>query len=111
MTFGFNPLIVVTFLRFELSHFMTQLPSKHIDFVYLVNATPPTILPGSFSKLCSCSCQGLKMCMTFGPNPQTNSCNIFRSLNLVYFGLNSTEAYRHWVSCELNSSYNFPVSF
>ena len=34
-------------------------------------------------------------------------CHFFRSLNLVIFGSTSTKAYRHWVSCERNSSYNF----
>ena len=36
-------------------------------------------------KLYRCFCQGLKMCMTFGYNPQINFCH---SLNLVIFGLN-----------------------
>ena len=30
-------------------------------------------------------CQGLKMCMTFGYNPQINFCHFFHSLNLVIF--------------------------
>ena len=36
-------------------------------------------------KLYRCFCQGLKMCMTFGYNPQINFCHIFHSLNLVIF--------------------------
>ena len=47
------------------------------------------------------------MIMTISCNPQINSCYLLRSLNLVIFGLNSTKACRHWVSCECNSSYNF----
>ena len=39
-------------------------------------------------KLYRCFCQGLKMCMTFGYNPQINFCHFFHSLNLVNFGLN-----------------------
>ena len=38
-------------------------------------------------KLYRCFCQGLKMCMTFGYNPQINFCHFFHSLNLVIFGL------------------------
>ena len=47
------------------------------------------------------------MCMTFGYNPQINFCHFFHSLNLVIFGLTTTEAYGHKVPCEHNSSYNF----
>ena len=36
-------------------------------------------------KLYRCFCQGLKMCMTFGYNPQINFCHFFHSLNLVIF--------------------------
>ena len=36
-------------------------------------------------KLYRCFCQGLKMCMTFGYNPQINFCHFFHSLNLVFF--------------------------
>ena len=38
-------------------------------------------------------------------------CHIFCSLNLVDFGLISTEAYRHWLSCECNSSTIVPIYF
>ena len=53
-------------------------------------------------KLYRCLCQGLKMCMMFGCNPQINFCHFSHSLNLVIFGSTSTKAYRHWVSCERN---------
>ena len=47
-------------------------------------------------KLYRCFCQGLKMCMTFGYNPQINVCHFFHSLNLVMFlGSTTTEAYGH----------------
>ena len=36
-------------------------------------------------KLCWCFCQCLKMCMTFGCNPQMKFCHIFRSLNFNSF--------------------------
>ena len=36
----------------------------------LVNATPPTVVAGSFLKLGRCFCQCLKICMMFGCNPQ-----------------------------------------
>ena len=39
-------------------------------------------------KLYRCFWQELKMCMTFGYNPQINFCRFFHSLNLVIFGLN-----------------------
>ena len=35
------------------------------------------------------------MCMTFGYNPQIIFCYFFHSLNLVIFGLITTEAYGH----------------
>ena len=55
---------------------------------YFVSATPPTIFSPILLKLYRCFCQGLKMCMTFGYNPQINFCHFFHSLNLVNFGLN-----------------------
>ena len=58
-----------------------------------------------------CNFPGLKMCMTFGSNPQIIFCHIFCSLNLVNFGSTSTEAYRHWVSCERNSFTIVPITF
>ena len=36
-----------------------------------------TVLSVSFFKLCRCFCQGLKMCMTFGCNPQINFVTFF----------------------------------
>ena len=36
-------------------------------------------------KLYRCFCQGLKMCMTVGYNPQIIFCHFFHSLNLVIF--------------------------
>ena len=38
-----------------------------------------------FLKLDICFCHGLKMCMWFGYNPQTNFCHFFCILNLVIF--------------------------
>ena len=38
----------INFCHFELSHLSSQLLSKHIGTGYLVNATPSTILQGSF---------------------------------------------------------------
>ena len=55
----------------------------------LVNATSPIVLAGSFFKLSGCFCQGLKMCMTFGYNPQINLCHFSRRSNLFIFGLKS----------------------
>ena len=48
------------------------------------------------SKRCRCFCQGLKMCVTFGCNPQINFCHLFHSSDLVIFGL---KAFRQCVSC------------
>ena len=85
MTFGYNPQINFChfYSQFELSHFWAQLLLKLMGIKYLVSATPPTIL-----SLYRCFCQGLKMCMTYGYNPQINICHFFHSLNLVIFGLN-----------------------
>ena len=80
----------------------------HIDTEYLVNAILQ-FYADLFETL-QVYCQGLKICMTFGCNPQSNFCYVFRSLNLVNFGSTSTEAYKHWVSCEHNSSYKFSIS-
>ena len=47
MTFDCNPQIIfVTFSQFELSHFWLNFYIRW----YLLNATPPTILAGSFLK-------------------------------------------------------------
>ena len=61
-----------------------------------------------FFKLCSCFCQGLKICIMFSCNPQIIFCHFFRSLNLVIFWLNF---FQSWVPCECNSSYNFSQIF
>ena len=61
MTFGCNPNFCHFF--FTSLNFKSFLGFKHIDTRYLVNPTPPTILPGCFFKLSRCFCQGLKMCM------------------------------------------------
>ena len=62
MTFGCNPQIIVLFLS-------QYLGLKYLDTGYLVNATTPTVLDGSFFKLSRCFCLSLKMCMPFGCNP------------------------------------------
>ena len=49
MSFGCNPQInLCRCFQFELSHFLAQLLPKYIDTGYLVNATAPSILVGSF---------------------------------------------------------------
>ena len=49
MGLGSNPQInYVTFIQFELSHLFAQRLPKHIDTLYLVNATSLTILFRSF---------------------------------------------------------------
>ena len=57
-----------------------------------------------FLQLCRCFCQGLKMSMTFGCNPQIHFCHFFSSSDFIIFGL---IAFRCWVSCECKSSYSF----
>ena len=52
----------------------------------LVNATPPTVLAGSFFKLCRCSYQGLKMCMIFDCDPRINFRRFF-CLYLYCYGV------------------------
>ena len=49
--------------------------------------------------------------MMFGCNPQINLCHFFCTSNLNFFGLTSTKAYFHWVTCERNFSYNFSQIF
>ena len=61
-----------------------------------------------FLKLCRSFCQGLKMCMMFGCNPQISFYHVIRSSNLVIFGL---KAFRHCVSYKRNSSYSFNQIF
>ena len=87
-------LLFVTFLHFELSHFLAQLLLKHIDTGYLRTQFLLQFYPALFN-LCMCFCQGLKMRMSFGCYPQINFVNLFRSLNLVIFGSTSTKAYSH----------------
>ena len=89
MTFGYNPQI-------NFCHFFHSL-----NLVILDSATTeayghkvPCECNSSYNfipillKLYRCFCQGLKMCMSFGYNPQINFCHFFHSLNLVIFGLN-----------------------
>ena len=60
------------------------------------------ILPDLF-ETCRCFCQGLKMCMPFCCNPQI----FFHCLcSSDFLGLT---AFRHWKSCECNSSYRFSL--
>ena len=40
-----------------------------------------------YLKLCRCFCQGLKMCMTFGCNPQINFCYFIRNSDLIILGI------------------------
>ena len=51
--------------------------------MYLVCATPPTVLFRFFSKLYRCHDYALKICMWFGYNPQINFSHFFRNLNLT----------------------------
>ena len=81
MTFGYNPQINFCHFFHSLNLVILQ---KLIDIRYLVSANPPT----NFLKLYMCFCQGLKMCVTFGYNPQINFCHFYHSLNLVILGLN-----------------------
>ena len=79
---------------------------KHIYTGCLVNLTPPTILPRSFLNV---SVVSVKFFMhDIGCKPQMQFCHIIQRLNLNSF---STKAYRHWVSYERNSSYNFTWIF
>ena len=63
-----------------------------------------------FRKFFMCFCQGLKLCIKFGCNPQMNICHIFFcSLSLENFGSTATKAYIHLVSCERNSYNCTPI--
>ena len=48
-------------------YFFCSLGLKHLDTVYLSNATSPTVLARSL-KTCRYCCRGLKMCVTFDCN-------------------------------------------
>ena len=49
MTFGYNPQInFVNFSQFGLSNFCAELILRLMDIMYIVSATPPTILSQSF---------------------------------------------------------------
>ena len=105
LRFGCNPQIIFLslFSQFELSHFLGSTSTKiYIDNWYLVNTTPQIIL-----KLWRCFCEGLKMCMRFGCNPQIFFVTFSQFELKSILGSTSTKAYRHWVSSELSSSYNF----
>ena len=70
-----------------------------------MKATPHTVLARSFRNFAGVLFyQGLKMCMTFCCNHHINFCPFFRNSDLVILGL---KTFRHWVSCERNSSYSF----
>ena len=81
MRFGCNPQInFVTFL--QLGYLACLLP-KHIDWISCERiASPLGILAGFFETL-QLFCQGLKICMLCGCNPQIIFCHFFRSLKLV----------------------------
>ena len=65
--------------------FEARILSKCIDSEYLMCATPTTVLYQSFWNFTCVFCQGLKMCMWFGYNPQIKVWSRFRIVNLVIF--------------------------
>ena len=87
------PLFVECWRALSVAHVRPSVRPCVLPFVhhlgrYFVSATPPTIFSQSFWNFTGVFCQGLKMCMTFGYNPQIKFCHFFHSLNLVNFGLN-----------------------
>ena len=48
---------LLLFSQFELRHLLAYLLPKHIHTGYLVNATPPTILPGYFLNFAGVLCR------------------------------------------------------
>ena len=68
---------------------------KHIDTGYLLNATPPTNLSGSFWKFAGVFVKFL-WCAWHLAVVLIKFCHFFRSLSLVIFGSTSTKTYRHW---------------
>ena len=94
MTFGCNPYTIFCyFFRSSNLLFLWLKAFRHCE------RNSSHSFSWVFLKLCRCLRQGLKMCMTFGCNPQINFCYLFTSLNIIIF---AHKAYRHWVSCEPN---------
>ena len=61
-------------------------------------------------KLYRCLDHALKICMSFGYNPQINFSHCFCNLNLVIFRVFLTmKVNGHWVPCVRNSSYSFII--
>ena len=79
---------------------------QHIDTGYLVN-TSPTIFRPIFLKLCQCFCQGLKMCIKFGCNPQI----IFVFFFFLQFELSHFLAQLLAKHKDTHNSYNFSRIF
>ena len=69
----------------------------------LVNATPPTVLAVSFWNCAGDFYNVWRCAWRFAAILRLLLATFFRSLDLVIFGL---KAFRHWVSCECNSSYS-----
>ena len=94
-----SPLRPSVCLSFRL--FLAQLLPKHIDTGYSSYS-----FSSIYFRLFRCFCEGLKMCMKFGCNPQIIFVTFF-----AFFGLASTKGNKYWVSCERNSTYNFSRIF
>ena len=93
----------ILFFPVRLSVHLSDCPSQN-----LVNPTPYYSFSWVFLKLCRCFCQGLEMTHGVWLYPQIDFVTFFCSSGLVFFGL---KAFRHWVSCECNSSYSFSWIF
>ena len=91
---------MLIFLQFEIN-FLAQLLPRHMYTGYSsYNFTQ------IFLRLCGCFCQGLKMCMRYGCNPQTNPCHYLqfeRNKHIVIFGSTATKVRK---GAKIRSRYN-----
>ena len=108
MAFGCSPQIFFCYIfrSFNIVFFARLLTKAYIHLVSC-ECNSSHNFSRILLKLCRCFCQGLRMCMTFAV--------ILRLIFVSFCSLNlarpSTKAYRHWVSCERNFSYNFSKIF
>ena len=71
MTFGCNPQIILSlFSQFELSHIFGSTSAHAYRHWVSCEHSPSYNFCQIFLQIYRCFCQGLKMCMTFGCNPQ-----------------------------------------
>ena len=108
MWFGYNPCINFCHF-FHFANFVISWPQilwKCRQWIPCERNSSNNFIP-IFSKLCTCFCHGLEMCMWFGYNPCINFCHFFHFANFVISWPQILWKCRQWIPCERNSSNNF----